>query len=376
MALFVLVVGDRLYDVLDGSITIPLEGAGRGELALGEDVAPGVGTASVRVAREDGSFDSFDGTITLSRAFEGRVFIEFVFGSGGLASGATAIHRTAGGSAVELGEVVKDIVAGAGEVLADGVAAALAGRTGARWTLVAGESWARSLTRATRRHGLAWRVLSTGQVWVGVESWPVVELGTSLLIDDDVSARTLHVAFDSAIFRPGTTIEGQQIARVTYWSDGRAEFEYEESDIDLLRKLVARLSAPSPYALSYEATVVVQNNDGTLDVRLINGPIVDLPRVPFVSGSVGGRYVIANGDVVRVAFLGGREDGAFAFAIAGDGAASKAVARVGDSVDGTWLLLVATSPGVYVLQAVPANTPGAIHVTGVIDSGSSEVFIR
>ena len=377
MALFTLSVAGLLYDVLEGTLSLGPEGAWSASLVL--SVAPELDPAELLVARDGEEPERFVGTIITSAAFEGRAYVELVAGAGGLASQALAAHYTGAVSKVSLAELVEGIVAGAGEQLAEGVAAALPAVQASRWTRLGGETWAQALSRVTRRYGLAWRILDTGLVWVGAETWPA-EATDPFLLDDDQAARTLVVAFDRAVYRPGMTVLGRRIVRVTYSSSGRADLEYDESDVDLLRRLVARLSAPSPYALTYAAEVVTQNADGTLDLKLVDGPIIDMPRVPFVAGLAGGRFLVAAGDVLRVAFLGGRPDGAVAYALAGDETATAAVARKGDSVNCGTLAAALVGGAVQLTYTPPGGVPGApaaaVSLQGVISSGSEEIFIR
>lgn len=394
MALFTLATAKSLLDVLDGEVTIPLEGAWVAHLDLGEDVAPELGRATLQIAREDGAPVLFEGTIVASDTFEGRACVELVAGAGAIGSNAAALHYTSAASPVAAAELVAGIVTSAGEALEEGVLGHLAGLTAPRWTRLTGESWAQALGRVAARYGLAWRILDTGAVWVGEDAWPDIA-EAPFLITDDLGARVLHVAFDHAAFRPGTIVLGRRITRVTYWADGYAELHYRESDAQLLRRLLTRLSKPSSYALWHEAEVVTQNADGSLDVRLINGPIIDIPRVPFFPGVEGAKYSIRPGGTVRVGFIGGIPEGAFAFALAGDAAAERGVARLNDQVDvGTLTLRTVTQPAplctveyqgpnptdiptvTQLAVAVTGDSVCTIDLRGRIASASEEVALR
>lgn len=378
MALFTLATATGLIDVLEGYLSMPLEGAWIAYLGLGADEAPALGAAALLIAREDGEPLRFVGTLVVADLFEGRVHVELVAGTGGLASPAAPLHFSASPTPIPALTLIAAIVSSAGEQLADGIG--LTGRTAARWTRVAGETWGQALGRVADRYGLAWRFLDTGVIWIGEEAWPAV--GASLaptLLDDELRARVLHVAFDAATARPGTVIHGRRITRVTYWADGHGELQYDDSDADLLRGLLSRYAKPSPYSRTYDAEVISQNTDGTIDVRLLNGPVTDLHSIPFVSGLLGGRFVIGGG-VVRVAFIEARLDGAFAYAISGDDAATAGVARVGDRVNCGTLAVSMAGPSPVLVYTPPGAAPlpasAVVSLEGIIESGSEEVFIR
>lgn len=134
--------------------------------------------------------------------------------------------------------------------------------------------------------------------------------------------------------------------------------------------------------VSYAAVVRIQHSDDlTVDVELTDAgaPFRSLSRIPFRSGLPASRVRLEDGDRVRVAFEGGNGDGAFAFAPDMDPNASKAVARVGDSVDCGWWIVVPFGVGAYALQRLPdppagsSLPPPAVNITGVITSGSDRV---
>lgn len=392
MALFVLRLADgTLLDVLDGALALPLLGTWAARLTLGEDAAPTEGQrAALLVARDDGAEpDAFEGTLGPCRPHEGRVFVELV-GAAGLLGPVVPLHYTAAPTPVAVADLVSDLVAAAGEQLAEGVA--LAGLSVARWSRLQGESWAAALGRVAERFNLGWRVLASGAVWMGPEAWPTVT-AEPFLEWEDTETTTLHVAFDDARWVPGTVVLGKRIVRVRYLASGHAELAYETDEGRLFAELVGRLSRTSPYASTYTAEVISQHEDGSLDLRVVDGPIVDLLRVPFEVGIEGARVLIPAKSMVRVGFEGARPDGAFAAGRWWEKGAQRGIARMGDMVDIGMLVLATstTAPTAIAVAYTPANGVGApvagvlslgadgqiqIPLKGPIVSASAEAFLR
>lgn len=118
------------------------------------------------------------------------------------------------------------------------------------------------------------------------------------------------------------------------------------SDREDLEAATQGAARPDPYALIHTASVVVQREDGTLDLHFEEGPFAggnDPLSVPFEPG-LNCKMAFAGGELVRVAFAGGRPDGMFAFGRTWNGEADKGVVRVGDG-GSAGRLVFATSTG-------------------------------
>lgn len=407
MALFTLSAGGLLFDVLEGTLALG-PGAPIATLELPEDTAPDVGPADLLVAHGDEEEpERFVGTLVFAHSYEGRCLVMWSGGAGGLASDALATHYTAVAQPVALATVVEAIVAGAGELLDDGALDALAGLELPRWTRVAGETWSKALARALEDTGRTWRILDSGRVWIGVDTWPAGELGGEVL-DEDTDARTLLVAFDRATLRPGTNVDGRRVVRVTFGSTGRADVELDDDTTGggALARLVARHSKLDPYARRYLAEVVVQHeDDGTLDLRILDEgaepwrklPFEDLTRVPFWTGVQGARCVLPERAQVHVAFVMASPAGAVAFGRPTATGADRGVARKSDGCKGG-TITIAGGPGGLVVTysgpfgaeatgtftAVDSATSAPITFAGsmtinleeIIDTASEEVFLQ
>jgi len=381
-----------LLDVIEGSLVLPLVGLWTARLWLDEDTAPAEGPATLLVGLEGETPTAFTGTLGPSRDDEGQAFVELV-GGAALLSGATSRHYTAAPTPIPVSDLVEDLAAEAKVELAPELGAELAGLAVARWSRLEGESWAAAIARIASRFGRSWRTRADGVLWLGAETWP--EVAEPFITSEDLEATVLHASPDAVTWRPGEVVRGRRIVRVTYHASGRAELVYEADEGTLFAELIGRHSKTSPYAVTYTARVIEQREDGTLDLHLVGGPILDLTAVPFEVGVEGARVVIRPGSFVRVGFEGGWPDGAYAFGRWYEPNAQRGVARKGDHVaTGTLTLTGAgalsvsyTPPGgkasaVGTITAAVAGSPvvfaGSVSFSleGEIDSASEEVFLR
>lgn len=407
MALFTLSASGLLFDVLDGTLALGAEGAPIATLELPEDTAPELGPADLLVAHGDDEEPvRFVGTLVFARPNEGRCSATWVGGAGGLGGDAIAVHYTAVAQPVALATVVEALVAAAGELLDDGALSALDGLELPRWTRVAGETWRKALARALEGTGRTWRILDSGRVWIGADTWPAGELGGQVL-DEDTGARTLLLAFERATLRPGTSLDGRPVVRVTFSSTGRADVELDDDATGAggaFARLVVRRSKVDPYAQRYLAEVVTQHDDGTLDLRILDEgaepwrtlPFEELTRVPFWTGVQGARYVLPQGAHVHVTFVTASPAGAVAHGRPTSTGANRGIARKNDRGRAGTLTLTGTPAGLAgaylsptgvtqnmgtitaVAGLVPVTFAGVLiaQLEHVIDTASEEVFLQ
>jgi hypothetical protein len=344
--------------ILGMRLTMGLEGAWQAHLELGEDAAP-TGAVTLEVAREGGAPATWSGVVDHGDTWQGRQKLLVRAGAGGLDGALERKEYVAGSVPVPAAKVVTDIVAVARERLADPALLALRGLGFARWDRPGGFPASRALGRAVKRLGLGWRFLDAGTIWIGTETWAAVDDQlVSFLEDRDGDILADRCAPDAAVLRPGTTIMGRRIYRVTYTVNGdgmRAELLYR-SDRQDFANAVRAVSVPDPLTLVYEAKVDSQTTDGTLDL------IVDEPLLPELRSvryrSINGtKESFAGGESVLLAFLGGREDGAICWGAAQDPNASEPLALVGDGVS-AGQLTVASPDGVTLQWTPPGGAPG------------------
>jgi len=354
-------------EILSGRLTMPLLGNWTAHLELGESAVP-AGAVTIELAVEGGAPVVWSGYVDHGDTWQGRQKLVVMGGAGGL-TGKVLDPKAylAGKVPVPAAQVVTDALVAAGEQLADFAQAALAGLGFARWDRPGGAPASRALGHLAKRLGMGWRVLDSGRVWIGPETWPAVnDQLVSFIEDRDGDLLADRCAPDAAVLRPGTAILGRQIQRVTFTITGdgapRAELLYR-SDRSDLAAAVRAVYVPDPLALLYEAKVDSQNADGTLDL-IVDEPLLPELRGVRYRGTNGGAETFAGGESVLLAFLGGREDGAIAWGAERDAAATHPLALVGDScgyISGT----VAAAPGpvTFALSPIATGAPGEVQVT-------------
>jgi len=364
------------HAILSLDLEMPLRGVWTASVETG-DPAPS-GAVVVEIAGEDGTADTFAGVVRPGSGEDGgRSRLWIVGGAGGLSGELVARDYTAPrGVAAEL--VVGRMLADLGEQLDS--TAELSGLVVDRWHR-GGLTGRQALSLFAERLGMGWRMLASGAVWMGVESWPAADALAGFVERVDHDARVIHCRPDSARMRPGVTVLGERIHRVRYLLDGRglrAELGYGQTDRDELRATVEAVLPPRVYREIHAATVIEQRGDGTLDLQADDARIGGLSRVPLEIGVPGMRVTIAQGARVRVAFAGGAPDRPFAFGLEHDVSAARGVARVGDGADaGTLTISGGGGAPALLSYTPPGGVPGAptttVQLRAVIDEGSGIV---
>jgi hypothetical protein len=212
------------HDAHAARVELGLRGAWTAHLETTAETAI-AGAVTITIQHGDEAAATFHGTVDDGAPYEGRAPLVVVGGTGGLAKRpAKGTYYTASPSAVEVEKLVGDIVLEAGAARAPGVP--LVGFRASAWSRLDSESHARALSRIADRFDLAWRVLDSGALWVGPETWPDAVLDGQEL-DVNTDARIVRFAFTVASARPGTTVDGRRVSLVVFTDDGRGELHYE-----------------------------------------------------------------------------------------------------------------------------------------------------
>lgn len=149
---------------------------------------------------------------------------------------------------------------------------------------------------------------------------------------------------------------------------------------DFARALAA-VALADPFALIYSATVVTQHSDGTLDLRLA-GSDMEPRRVRLDVGIPGCRVLVDPGTPVKMAFVGGSPDGAFAFGIPLDNNVSRGIVAVGDLGSGGTITAAGVPPGAPILfvytgpNGVPSPPSPMVSIVTQATTGSTKVLIE
>lgn len=272
--------------VVAAHVVMPKVGTWLAELELDSDEAP-EGRATLALGDA-----TLVGTAYRSGVTRGAASVRLVGGAGKLASELPAKSY----SSVPLRLPIVDAIASAGETLSSASDASLLARALPRWTRARGRL-SETLAALLSDSGASWRVLSDGSIWVGEETWPALEIEHDLISEDPTSGR-IEIGSDSFALRPGVMFRSQAISKVEHlldgdhvrsiaWADGAIPADDLAAAVEAM---VRRYTAASAYSRRYPSRVVVQNDDGTLELVPDDARMPSISTVPIRSG-VPGIYV-------------------------------------------------------------------------------------
>lgn len=191
------------YDVIGARIVLPRIGAWWIDATLATTDPVAIGAAMDVVAEGGGTWS---GKVVRSRTFLDGPRIRIV-GASGLASDASPQFY----SSIPADNVARDIVSAAGEALDSSVSLT---QPLAFWAIRRGSCGA-ALGDLANALGLGWRVLGSGSVWVGSETWPDGPTDMTELLDVPTEDRTEY-GVETPAAMPGTTIDGRHASRVEH----------------------------------------------------------------------------------------------------------------------------------------------------------------
>lgn len=190
--------------VLEGSVTFPFSGAWTATLSVEGQTAP-----AGRVTIEAPGM-SLSGTVIGGGSAFARTSVRVVGGAGQLSRSVGPRWWRGAPLRLPIGNVCDE----AGETLSTLSDASVLGHTLSAWTRGEGRA-ARELDALVYTAGALWRVRDDGTVWVGLDTWPTLELDHRVT-DVDVAGRFAEVAVDTYSIRPGVVLDGIRVASVTY----------------------------------------------------------------------------------------------------------------------------------------------------------------
>lgn len=269
-------------------------------------VVDGAGAIEGRAVLQLGELELV-GTASRTGIARDTATLRVLGGAGGLAREVPAkFYRRAPVKAL-----LGDILAAAGEQLADTVSAALLSRQ--LFAYVQTKQKAADALRALAdRLGVTWRVLPNGRIWLGEESW--AESTASLeLISENPGAGVAEFGTDTPTLLPGVKVGGRKVSQVEHVLEPtsiRTKVWFEgESGVDRMMAavgaVVRHLTAHVDYFAHYPAKVVSQNGDGTLELQPDGDRLPGLSKVPIRYGLPGIAAKVRPGGRVLVAFEGG-----------------------------------------------------------------------
>lgn len=294
--------------VLDLPLCLPLIGAWHADLRVD---APDTITGAVTISIDDDRL-VLKGTASRTGAFAGTSYVRVVGGAGGL--GKTARPRHYNQTSVRI--VLGDLLADAGESLSPAASSSILGHRLEAWTTAAlpvGMLISRLMTTAAP--GASWRILPSGQLWIGAETWPDSGLAvdTYQITDENPAVGEAILAPDSPLLLPGTTLAGRRVSYIQHHvNDGgvvsQIWFDSQDRVKAALAAAVKTVLPPLEYFPRYWARVIAQSG-GTVDVQIENPTIAailpSMSRVPLAMPAAGASVQMAATGRVLVGWSGG-----------------------------------------------------------------------
>lgn len=368
-------------DVRSAMLRMGIRANWTGTVLVASETLPPIGDpASLRFTREDGTVDVFSGVVRRCELTPGTVELSVtVVGGAGklLLPEIPARHHAAGSGDVPAGLVALGIAQAAGEALAPGVEAALDATALPQWTRYAGPA-NDALDVFAGVLGFAWRVLDTGAIWCGAETWPAVtssDVGAFYWTGDPRDGMVLYEC-QGAPLRPGTEIDGRRATEVTYW--------FNAEDPAAMRRGLrceVRVAMPGdpvylppvdPYRANWPGSVVAQDGDGGPLQIVCDSPVMgdDLREIQARTGWPGCKMTIPEGTRIRLGFENADPRGAYAASIDQDPDASEFLALLNDTTKNGNLTAVDSTKAPVVFTYTPEGggtvTNASIDLVGLI----------
>jgi hypothetical protein len=374
--------------VSSGFLRLRQRGPWYAYLECSSDAAPAeLSACTVVVRRENGTADNFAGTVRRAVQNPGtqNLAVTVVGGAGKLLAALPPRDYAPTPQQWPAGIVARAICDDAGEVLAPGVEQALDATTLPRWHRATDVTAAVALDLLAGRLGYVWRVLPTGLVWMGTETWPSVASSaagaywTGLVEDDGAVLYTVR----GAPFAPGQSVDVGHIGQPDVRRLIDVRYQVAGALIVELRGAVTGDPAHVPdldlYRACYPGTVVVQQADGSLDVRCDDARMGELRSVPLRVGIPGATVTVPMGARVRVRFEGASPAGAICDALDQDPAATAAVSLVGDGIT-TGTLSVSGAVGAVLTWTPPSGPPmgpsPSVPISGLTIAGPGSTGVK
>lgn len=202
--------------VLSASISMPRIGTWFADVTVSGEVA-----LSGQVALTDGSSGLLGAVINQDGAFAGRTFTRLVGGAGGLRNVLSPRHYRS----ASVGKILGDICSEAGEKKSLLIDPRLSLQRVPYWSRPAGTGGA-ALANLCDSLGAVWRVLPTGEVWIGEPGLSLAAPSEYQVLDRDPLDGSYDIAIDGPSLWVGMSQAAGTIRRIEYSFDeiGRARY--------------------------------------------------------------------------------------------------------------------------------------------------------
>jgi len=192
--------------VVEGTIRLPRIGVWHADLRLDNTQLP---SGSVKLESEDKAL-SLQGTVLRGEVWHERVEVRIVGGAGRFHKSLPAKFY----EQVPLRLVLEDICREVGERLSTASDTSLLQIPLTRWTRFEGPAFATLHTLMGVCQG-SWRLLPSGELWLGKESWPEWKEPVDILMYDSAKG-FVEIASPLLSLTPGVSVQGKRISHVTH----------------------------------------------------------------------------------------------------------------------------------------------------------------
>jgi hypothetical protein len=201
------------FDVLAARLTVPRAGCWHADLTVDADADAKGLTGRLTLTLGDGA-STWSGAVVRGGDAFGRRELRIVGGAGGLATvlpGQSYRQTTAG-------QLLEDVLGGAGEQLAGSIDPGLLATPFDTWSRIAAPA-AHQLAAIVGALGVSWRVLPSGLVWLGADTWPAAPaaLEADVLEVDARLGRWVLGTSNGYLLQPGQTYAGQRLDLVEHF---------------------------------------------------------------------------------------------------------------------------------------------------------------
>lgn len=193
--------------VVSMRLTLPVSGVWVATFELDSDE---VVSGALTLSQSDVA-TTWAGYAVRSGVVGGSCFVDAIGGAGGLAEDVAARSYRE----VTAKTVVSEALAAVGEALASTSTRSTLATALPFWTRTAGRA-SLAISAVADSVGARWRVLPSGQVWFGEETWKAYAGEEPAELDRDPAASTVILATEAIDLAPGVTLRGERIGRVEH----------------------------------------------------------------------------------------------------------------------------------------------------------------
>ncbi len=192
--------------VVRAQITFPRVGVWHAELEIDAEEAL---SGAVELSFADGGI-IWKGTVYRGGTFLGKTTALVLGGAAGLGKELPPKFY----EGVPLRLPLQDALVEAGEQLSANTRQDILNFLLAKWTRIRGAAGRLVLALADAAN-VSWRVLSTGEVWLGVDDFPAF-IGDFTVLQEDLARQLAVLDQDLPVILPGVSLDGKKVGRVDY----------------------------------------------------------------------------------------------------------------------------------------------------------------